>query len=87
MSYANLITALEALFALSCTVKRAQQFDDRQKIQSLHLRPQLMCLFVYLRVSVCSLALINIAGVDVSKSGLFGTARNSSGAAALALAA
>lgn len=43
--------------------------------------------FVYLRVSARSLALINIAGVDVSKSGLFGMARNSSGAAALTLTA
>lgn len=85
MSYANLITALELLFALSCTVKRAQQFDDRQKIETLHLRPQSMCLCIC--VSAHSLAIINIAGVDVSKSGLFGTAHNSSGAAALTLSA
>lgn len=66
MSYANLIAALEALFALSYTVKTAQQFDDRRKIQSLHLRPQSMCLFVYLRVSARSLALIYIGAVNVS---------------------
>ncbi len=79
-SYANLITALEPLFTLSYTVRGRNSLTTGRK----YLRPQAMCLFVY----VCVLAgLINIADVDVSKSGLFGTARNSSGAAALALTA